>query len=175
DHRRWQDELPNRSYAWIEDWFEKGLEAYRKSTGREPSSFGAPAWLIDERALRVAGRYPFSYLSCTRAQKPFIHDVSHLPEVPSDLPCLEETGVEQGMAEVRKILEAGGTHVLPVHAEVEGGIWSGHFIELLQVVRLLDFRVMTLGGIRERLDLETLPVRRFRLELLPGRAVPCAV
>jgi len=96
DHRRWQDELPIRSYAWIENWFEKGLAAYRKSTGREPSAFGAPAWLIDERVLRVAGRYPFRYLSCTRAQKPFIHDISRFPEIPSDLPCLEEIGVERG-------------------------------------------------------------------------------
>ncbi len=175
DHRIWQDELTNRSYPWIEDWFEKGLAAYRKSTGREPSAFGAPAWLIDERVLRVAGRYPFRYLSCTRAQKPFIHDISRFPEIPSDLPCLEEIGVERGVAEMIEILEAGGTHVLPAHAEVEGGIWNGRFIELLKGVRLLDFEVLTLGGIRERLDLETLPVRRFRMELLRGRAVPCAV
>jgi len=49
------------------------------------------------------------------------------------------------VAEILEILEAGGTHVLPVHAEVEGGIWSGYFIELLKGVRLLDFQVLTFG------------------------------
>jgi len=52
DHRRWQDELPARPYGWIENWFERGVEAYRGMAGREPSSFGAPAWLIRREGAR---------------------------------------------------------------------------------------------------------------------------
>jgi len=175
DHRRWQDELPFHTYDWIADWFEKGIDAFRKVTGSEPLAFGAPAWLIDERVLEIAGQYTFRYLSCTRAQEPFIHDVSRLPEIPSDLPCFEEIGVEQGLAGILKILEAGGPHVLPVHAEAEGGIWDGYFIELLKGAQKLDFRFLTLLQIRNLLKLDTLPERRFRNTLLPGRSVPCAV
>ncbi|PIV19749.1 MAG: hypothetical protein COZ69_04215 [Deltaproteobacteria bacterium CG_4_8_14_3_um_filter_45_9] len=175
DHRRWQDELYTRSSEWIEDWFEKGIKGYRRLVKKEPSSFGAPAWLIDDRVLEIAGKYPFHYLSCTRAKEPFIHEISGLMEIPSDLPCFEEIGVHQGVSKILQILKDGGMHVLPVHAEAEGGIWDKYFIELCEKVRSMDFQILPLSKIRTLLDPKALPVRKYRMELLPGRSSPCAV
>jgi peptidoglycan/xylan/chitin deacetylase (PgdA/CDA1 family) len=175
DHRRWQDELYQRSSEWIEDWFEKGIQAYRKLVKKEPSSFGAPAWLIDDRVLKIAGKYPFHYLSCTRAKEPFIHKISGLTEIPSDLPCFEEIGVTQGVSRILQILKDGGIHILPVHAEVEGGVWNKYFIELCEKVRSMDFQILPLSKIWSLLEAEALPVRTYRMELLPGRSCPCAV
>jgi undecaprenyl phosphate-alpha-L-ara4FN deformylase len=175
DHRRWQDELRARPSDWIEDWFEKGVTAYRKLVKKEPLSFGAPAWLIDDRVLEIAGRYPFQYLSCTRAKKPFIHQISGLIEIPSDLPCFEETGVPGGVSKILEMIEYGRLHVLPVHAEVEGGIWESYFVELCERVRRMDVEVLPLSRIGALLRFEPLPVRKYRLELLPGRSSPCAV
>jgi hypothetical protein len=175
DHRRWQDELYKRSDEWVEDWFEKGISAYRKMVQQEPSSFGAPAWLIDDRVLKILGNYPFRYLSCTRAKGPFIHEISGLMEIPSDLPCLEEIGVPQGVSGILQILKDGGIHIFPVHAEVEGGIWSEYFVEICEAVRGMDMEILPLSKIRERLVPENLAVRKYRMELLPGRSVPCAV
>jgi hypothetical protein len=175
DHRRWQDELNTKSYEWIEDWFEKGIEAYRRLVKKEPSSFGAPAWLIDNRILEIARKYSFRYLSCTRAKEPFIHEISGLMEIPSDLPCFEEIGVTQGVPKILNILKNGGMHVLPVHAEVEGGIWDRYFIELCEKIQSMDFQILPLSKIRALLDSEALPVRKYRMELIPGRSSPCAV
>jgi hypothetical protein len=175
DHRRWQDELHERSSEWIEDWFEKGISAYRKLVRQEPSSFGAPAWLIDDRVLEIVRKYSFRYLSCTRAKEPFIHEISGLMEIPSDLPCLEEMGVPQGVSRILQILKDGGIHVLPVHAEVEGGVWSRYFVEICETVRGMGLEILPLSKIREILMSEKLPVRKHRMELLPGRSVPCAV
>jgi undecaprenyl phosphate-alpha-L-ara4FN deformylase len=175
DHRRWQDELPGRSPEWIHDWFEKGVSAYRKMTARDPSSFGAPAWRIDDRALKIAAQYPFTYLSCTRARSPFIHETSGLMEIPSDLPCLEEIGVGGGVSTIHHLLKDGGMHVLPVHAEVEGGAWNSTFRELLENVREMGYEMVPLSRIKEVLRPEALPVRKYRMELLPGRSVVCAV
>ena len=175
DHRRWQDELYTKSYEWIEDWFEKGIQAYRRLVKKDPSSFGAPAWLIDDRVLEIAGKYFFRYLSCTRAKEPFIHEISGLMEIPSDLPCLEEVGVHQGVSKILQILKDGGIHILPIHAEVEGGIWDRYFIELCQKIRSMDFQILPLDKIRALLEPEALPMRKYRLELLPGRSSPCAV
>ena len=175
DHRRWQDELYRRSSDWIKDWFEKGIMAYRRLVKKEPSSFGAPAWLIDDRVLEIVRQYPFHYLSCTRAKEPFIHEISGLMEIPSDLPCFEEIGVTQGVSEILRILEDGGLHVLPVHAEVEGGIWDKLFIELCERVLNMGFEILPLSRIGSLLKSETLPVRKYRMELLPGRSSPCAV
>jgi undecaprenyl phosphate-alpha-L-ara4FN deformylase len=175
DHRRWQDELYKRPSEWIEDWFDKGTDAYRRLVKKEPSSFGAPAWLIDDRALEISRKYPFHYLSCTRAKEPFIHDISGLIEIPSDLPCFEEIGVKQGVSRVLQILKEGGMHVLPLHAEVEGGIWDSYFIELCERIHAMDLQILPLSSICALLELEELPVRKYRMERLPGRSSPCAV
>ena len=175
DHRRWQDELYKRPSEWIEDWFEKGIMAYRRLVKKDPSSFGAPAWLIDNRVLEIAAKYPFHYLSCTRAEGPFIHEISGLMEIPSDLPCFEEIGAPQGVSRILKILNNGGIHILPVHAEVEGGIWGRHFIKLCEKLRSSDIRILPLSEIRTLLESEVLPVRKYRMKLLPGRSSPCAV
>ena len=175
DHRRWQDGLYTHSSEWVRNWFEKGIFAYRKLVKKEPSSFGAPSWVIDERVLEIVRSYPFYYLSCTRAKEPFIHEVSGLVEIPSDLPCFEEIGVHQGVSRILEILKSGGMHVLPIHAEVEGGIWNKYFIELCEKLRSTDFQILPLSKIRGLLESEALPVRKYRMMLLPGRSSPCAV
>jgi len=175
DHRRWQDEVHRRSSQWMRDWFEKGVRGFAELTGQEPSAFGAPAWIINDKVLDVLKDYQFNYLSCTRAKKPFIHEKIGVVEIPSDLPCFEEVGVPEGISAVTSILKEGDMHVLPVHAEVEGGIWSNPFIELLEQVKGSDYRFTTLSEIRKLLQVDKLVVRKYRMELLPGRSVRCAV
>ena len=175
DHRRWQDEVHRRSGEWIRDWFDKGICGFAELTGQKPSAFGAPAWLIDDRVIEILGDYRFDYLSCTRAKKPFIHEKIGVVEIPSDLPCFEEVSVPQGISAVASILKDGDMHVLPVHAEVEGGIWSSYFIQLLEQVKRSGYRFTTLSEIRKLLPADQLTVRKYRMELIPGRSAPCAV
>lgn len=175
DHRRWQDELLVRPYGWIEDWFEKGISAYRKVVGKEPRSFGAPGWLVDERVLQIVQGYPFEYLSSTRASEPFVHESCDLIEIPSDLPCLEELGPKEAIPTILGILEKGGIHILPVHAEVEGGIWAPHFVDLLERLQRPAYTILPLSEIKTILLSRPLRKRRFRMKLLPGRSAPCAV
>jgi peptidoglycan/xylan/chitin deacetylase (PgdA/CDA1 family) len=175
DHRRWQDEVHRRSKEWIRDWFEKGIRGFTELTGEKPSAFGAPAWVIDDRVIEILEDYRFDYLSCTRAKKPFIHEKIGVVEIPSDLPCFEEVGVPDGISSVASILKDGDMHVLPVHAEVEGGIWSSSFIDLLEQVKRSGYRFATLSEIRKLLPADQLTVRKYRMELIPGRSAPCAV
>lgn len=175
DHRRWQDELTVRPEGWIRDWFSRGIDGFEALTGKRPTSFGAPAWLIDDRVLSIVRDLRFDYLSCTRAKSPFIHEGTGLIEIPSDLPCFEETGIEGGERKILAGLAEGGIHVLPVHAEVEGGLMSENFIGLIHAAKKLDYRFLPLGDLLSLLDRENLVTRRFRMQLLPGRSVPCAV
>jgi peptidoglycan/xylan/chitin deacetylase (PgdA/CDA1 family) len=175
DHRRWQDELAVRPEAWIRDWFRRGIEGFESLTGRRPASFGAPAWLIDDRVLSLVRDLHLDYLSCTRAKEPFIHEGTDLVEIPSDLPCFEETGIEEGERKILADLASGGIHVLPVHAEMEGGIGAEPFVRLLRAVKKSDYTMLPLGEIVPFVRRKELVSRRFLLELLPGRAVPCAV
>ena len=174
DHRRWQDELFRQPEQWIREWFRRGLEGFESLTDKRPTSFAAPGWLIDDRVISLVSEMGLDYLSCTRATKPFVHEGTDLIEIPSDLPCLEETGVEDGGRRIIADLEAGGIHVLPVHAEMEGGIGAEAFAHLIQAVRKSGYTFLSLDEIRKILERRELVSRRFEMKLLPGRAVPCA-
>lgn len=175
DHRRWQDGLLSRSTDWIRRWFERGIEGFNALTGQHPTSFGAPAWLIDDRVLSILKEYPFQYLSCTRAKAPFVHAENGLLEIPSDLPCFEETGCDLGEGPILQQLEEGALHVLPLHAEVEGGVMAEPFLRLIRRARKMGYRPGPLAAILPLLDIGCLETRRFQLALLPGRAVSCAL
>jgi hypothetical protein len=175
DHRRWQDELLRKSESWIKEWFAKGIAGFEKLTGNKPIAFGAPSWVIDDRVLAIIKEYKFDYLSCTRAKAPFIHEIVDKLEIPSDLPCFEEIDAQKGVSIIADLLQDGKTHVLPVHAEVEGGIFQNQFRELLKKVLSMNIEVVPLKAIKDNLNIKTLPTRKYKMELLPGRHSPCAV
>jgi len=175
DHRRWQDELPDKSENWIREWFNKGIAGFEKLTGNKPTAFGAPSWLIDDRVLAIIKEYKFDYLSCTRAKAPFIHEIVNVLELPSDLPCFEEVDAQKCVSIISKLIKDGGTHVLPVHAEVEGGIFQNQFRKLLEKALNMGMEIMSLNEIKEKLDIQTLPIRKYKMELLLGRHSPSAV
>ena len=175
DHRRWQDELPSKSEKWIKEWFARGIAGFEKLTGNAPTAFGAPSWLIDDRVLTIIKEYKFEYLSCTRAKAPFIQEIVNVLEIPSDLPCFEEIDAQKGVAIISDLLKDGKTHVLPVHAEVEGGVFQNQFRELLEKTLSLKIEIVPLKAIKDKLDIKTLSTRKYKMELLPGRHSPCAV
>jgi undecaprenyl phosphate-alpha-L-ara4FN deformylase len=178
DHRRWQDELTDHTETWIREWFQRGIEGFEKLVGKRPAAFGAPAWLIDERVLSIIDGYSFSYLSCTRAKVPFIHEGANLVEIPSDLPCFEEVQEVEKEGAVKAILSAladGDIHVLPVHSEVEGGPWRDAFIELIRAAKKKEYRFLPLCEILQQVNRDSLITRRYRMKLISGRSVPCAV
>ena len=175
DHRTWQDALPRKGAAWIREWFRRGFASYEEALAHRPRAFGAPAWLLTEEAVGVLREFPLEYLSCTRAAAPFLLEGTGLVELPSDLPCLEEVGGRHGVSRILSALDAGGVHVLPVHAEAEGGIWRDAFVEILRGAIERGYEVLPLSRIAADSGRRTLPGRPFRSALLPGRAVPCSV
>jgi undecaprenyl phosphate-alpha-L-ara4FN deformylase len=175
DHRRWQDDLPRKSEKWIERWFEVGISGFEQLTGRKPTAFGAPSWLIDDRVLKSVQKYHFEYLSCTRAKAPFIHEELNVLEIPSDLPCFEELDPQKGVSIISCLMNNGGNHVLPVHAEVEGGIFEEEFKELLKNALTTGIKIVKLGELKSGLGVALMPRRKHKMELLPGRHSPCAV
>jgi hypothetical protein len=62
-----------------------------------------------------------------------------------------------------------------VHAEVEGGILNNKFRQLLKNALAAGNMVAPLKEIKTRLKHKDLPVRKYKMELLPGRHSPCAV
>ena len=175
DHRRWQDELAQKSPAWIYSWFDQGIAGFEELVGHRPEAFGAPSWVIDDRVLEIMKKYKFAYVSCTRAQAPFIHEIADILEIPSDLPCFEELPGQNATSVIVRTAADGNNHVLPVHAEVEGGIFNNQFRDLLKNLLAAGVRTAPLAEIKKNLALDNLPRRRYRMTLLSGRHSPCAV
>lgn len=174
DHRRWQDELAAKPEKWLRDWFSQGMAGFAKLTGKQPSAFGAPSWLIDDRVLTILKEYKFDYVSCTRAKAPFIHEIAGILEIPSDLPCFEELNTQEGVSIIADLIKDGKSHVLPVHAEVEGGIYNDKFKTLLRNALAVGTKVAPLREIKNKLALKDIPVRKYKMELLRGRHSACA-
>jgi len=174
DHRAWQDSLPGKGREWIGAWLDNGISAYESCLGHSPRAFGAPGWMLTGTAVEEIARRKWEYLSCTRAPAPFLLGGTGLAEIPSDLPCMEEVGGRKGVGVIVDVLSVGGTHVYPVHAEVEGGILQDAFIAIIRGALEQGYRIVPLSEIVRELDIAELPQRTFRTSLLRGRAFPCA-
>lgn len=175
DHRIWQDWLFLMSRSSIETWFQKMVDAHKEVTGLQPKAFGAPSWMMDPRSLKVVTTYNLSYLSCTRASAPFVFAENSMLEVPSNLPCIEEVGVEGVTTSIKEKAESPVPQVLPVHAEVEGMVYQGQFRDMLESALSLGFNIRPLQEIASDLEKGKLPVRSLTMGLIPGRAFKCAV
>ncbi len=175
DHRRWQDELGAKTEQWLRSWFQHGIEGFTKLTGHKPTAFGAPSWVIDDRVLDIIKDLRLEYVSCTRAKKPFLHATAGVLEIPSDLPCFEELEAEKSVSILAGLIKDGADHVLPVHAEVEGGIFNGKFRELLRNILGGGVQAVPLAAIKDKLLSEPILARKYKMELLCGRHSACAV
>jgi peptidoglycan/xylan/chitin deacetylase (PgdA/CDA1 family) len=182
DHRAWQDDLPRFKLARIKAHFDRALAAYRALTGHDPAGIGAPAWTTTPDSLALQDRYPFAYASDLRGGPPCRlltpHGVRRIPQLPGSGPCLEELlgGGAKGEDELVAALLAGLRReatpltVLTLHAEVEGGPYLALLERLLP--RLGGFgELVTMAEAARRLG-PALPVRRWLLRPLPGRAFP---
>lgn len=175
DHRAWQDRLPGMGREWVSAWLDQGISAYESCLGHSPRAFGAPAWMLTGTAVEEIARRKWEYLSCTRGTAPFLLAGTGLVEIPSDLPCLEEVGGRRGVPIIVDALSGGGTHIYPVHAEVEGGILRDAFVAIIRGAREQGYCIVPLSEIAGELEKAQLHERSFRTALLRGRAVPCAV
>ncbi len=175
DHRVWQDWLPLMRQRSIDEWFSKMVSGYREVVGSPPKAFGAPGWVMNARALKAAASYHFTYLSCTRAKSPFIFAENDMIEIPSNLPCIEEVGVEGVYAALHENADGSIPQILPVHAEVEGLVYTTEFREILNKSINKGYRILRLDELSSRITRESLPVRGLRMGRIPGRAFKCAI
>jgi len=175
DHRLWQDWLFILSPKSIHEWFKKMVDAFIRTTAKAPEAFGAPGWMMNEASLKEATAWGFKYLSCTRAESPFICQENGIMEIPSNLPCIEEVGTAGVIASLEKGMESKAPLVLPVHTEIEGGAFNNDFEKILLKALALGYSIKRLDEIAAGIDRKTLEVRSLKMGLLPGRAFKCCI
>ena len=175
DHRLWQDWLFLMRQESIDRWFKKMVDSCIGITGKRPMGFGAPGWHINKKALKSADEYGFTYLSCSRAEKPYIFEENGMLEIPSNLTCIEESGMDGVIKGLEKNAKSPFIQVLPVHAEVEGGAYSEEFENIITTALSLGYKINKLADAAHDLDKSGLEHRPLKLGIVPGRAFKCAV
>jgi undecaprenyl phosphate-alpha-L-ara4FN deformylase len=175
DHRLWQDWLNLMGKENIHEWFKKMVGSFIDSTAAAPAAFGAPGWMMNTLALKETAGWGFKYLSCTRAQVPFIFEENGLLEIPSNLPCIEEVGTNAVLEALTKNAGSSIPQVLPVHTEIEGGAFKRDFELILDKALGLGYSIKKLCDVAEILDRSELQIRPLRKALLAGRAFSCSV
>jgi peptidoglycan/xylan/chitin deacetylase (PgdA/CDA1 family) len=181
DHVAWHDGLWKMKPDMVRSEVQKGLEAFRRLTGRSAGSFAAPAWRISGTAIEALSEAGLVYMSATRGRGPYRPvlngRVFGLLELPTTLPTADEVLGRDGVT-VRNLddyfaaqLLEPGLHVLTIHAEMEGRGLAGTFERLLdtclenqvEFVRLLDVAEAVLQDGRD------IPRSEVVKTKLPGR------
>ncbi len=182
DHRYWQDHLPEMTEDEIRTQFRNSFDAFETITGKRPHAVAAPGWQATEQSLKVEAELDITYASDLREGPPcFIKpDSSSTPifQIPTTGPCIEEL-LAAGITEKAELSERllspqkdAANPVLAVHAEVEGGLFSSFFDELMPRIISQHREVITLGEMAEKLlaDRGNIPERKLTYITLPGRA-----
>lgn len=154
DHVKWYDLLP---------WFPKPVTAmelgkagrqFENVFGRRARTTAAPGWTVSADSLEVQDAMALSYSSDSRGRFPFYPVMEGRTfktlQIPTTWPTIDEILGENGIADdtindhYLSLLQPG-LNVHTLHAELEGGIFSGVFSELLRKLVAADVRFITLA------------------------------
>ena len=168
--------------AQIEQQFARAFECFEKTFGHRPGSVAAPAWYATATSLQVQDGLGLQYASDIRGSKFGYPELdgyrSTTLQLPTTQPCLEELltlGRKDLDVCAEEVLAAPATArfaVVPLHAEVEGGIYEPFLEKLLRGIAARGARVQTLKEkAAEILQAgESPPVIRVVARPLSGRA-----
>jgi len=138
DHVYWHDRIKYLDKLKTEEILDASVKVFTEITGKDPVSFAAPGWMINEYALNFFQKNGFVYSSDTRGEIPFYPVMGKnrfsVIQIPSTLPTLDEViGIEGNDPNtlVRYFLGLlkDDLNILTIHAELEGNRW-GAFLEL---------------------------------------------
>lgn len=183
DHVKWDDLLP---------WFPKPVTAmelgkagsqFEEIFRRRARTTAAPGWKVTEDSLEVQDAMALLYCSDSRGRFPFYPLVAGRTfktlQIPTTWPTMDEIIGESGISEETindhyLSLLSPGLHVHTIQAELEGGMFSGVFRELLKKLVAAEVRFITLADAAGE-HAATAPVCTLQMGEIPGRAGDVAI
>ena len=186
DHRFWQDHIASMSLQEIERQFQQAQKAYINILGHSAQAVAAPSWKITSTVLEVESNLSFTYASDLRDGHPcfLTYDKDKLSplQIPTTGPCLEELltlGInreEQWISEIIGAVSESPWPVIALHAEVEGGPYTGFLKSLVSKLKSHGYTIIPLLTMAQTLhnlnamSRQVIPIRRLARTTLPGRA-----
>lgn len=177
DHVKWHDLLP---------WFPKPVTAmelgragrqYEEIFGRRAKTTAAPGWTVSADSLEVQDAMELRYCCDSRGRFPFYPVMAgrlfKTLQIPTTWPTLDEIFGKDGIGETTindhyLSLLKPGLNVHSLQAEMEGGIFSGVFSDLLSKLRGAGVRFVTLSEAAQHAAAAA-PACTLEMGKIPGR------
>nr|QLG20513.1 4-deoxy-4-formamido-L-arabinose-phosphoundecaprenol deformylase ArnD [uncultured bacterium] len=181
DHVKWQDGVTTADATWTEAEMRKADARYREIFGEVSPGAGAAGWQMNAHAVRMTQRLGYRWASDCRGSHPFMPvwhaEAVHCPQLPTTLPTLDELigtdGLTHGNVHQRLLRETATQqkdHVFTLHAELEGLRLGDTLARLLNGWREQGYQLVSLGQLRDTLDVNTLPRHVMGPGEIPGRS-----
>jgi len=175
DHRLWQDHLDDLDRGMIKRQFFLANKNFEQILGEKPCFYGAPAWRINELSLSVQDELHPLFASDTRGNSPFFplfkgKKFSTI-QIPTTTYCLEELiNLNKNPDDILLELKEDKLNVLPVHAEVEGGVYLNWFNKFLKKIIDKGYKFKMMSEIYYNLEKEKIQTKEVRIAPFPGRS-----
>jgi len=186
DHIRWQDGVEKADATWTEIDMRRAHERYVEIFGTDAPGHGAAGWQMNAHALRMTQRLGYRWASDCRGVCPFVPvlngEIILCPQLPTTLPTLDELiGVDGHTPEnvhqhLLRLTEPTATgrlptgHVFTLHAELEGLKFAGVLERLLTGWREQGYDLVSMGTLRNSLNLSLLPRHEIVRGEISGRS-----
>ncbi len=145
DHIRWQDGLHKMSPRQVFTEFGKARDIFKHIFTDRALTAGAAGWQANAHSLAAYDDAKLLYASDARGTSPFFPRINGVTyktlQIPTTLPTLDELLGHPDHPEHKlnqyyySLIEKAPTHVLTIHAEIEGMAkldWFSDFLQFLQ-------------------------------------------
>ena len=184
DHVRWQDGVEKADPTWTEIEMRRAHERYVEIFATESPGHGAAGWQMNPHALRLTQRLGYRWASDCRGTHPFMPmwngEVVHCPQLPTTLPTLDELigtddltpdNVHQRLLSLTAAPNMRKhDQVFTLHAELEGMKFGDTLERLLTGWREQGYDIVSLGNLRDSLDMNSLPRHEMVRDEIAGRS-----
>lgn len=154
DHVKWHDLLPWIPKNMVAMELGRACAVYEDILGHRARSTAAPGWAISEDSLEIQDAMYLTYCSDTRGTAPFYPVIDgrrfNTLQIPTTLPTMDELIGENGIT-ARNLVDfylkllRPGLNVHTVQAELEGKELAGVFARLLERLKGMNVRFVTLA------------------------------
>ncbi|UFS68565.1 4-deoxy-4-formamido-L-arabinose-phosphoundecaprenol deformylase [Geomonas sp. RF6] len=183
DHVDWHDYLPRYDEKKVAATLGRATELFREIVGEPVKSVAAPGWTVSARSLAFQDSLALDYCSDSRGHSPFYPLFEgrryNTLQIPTTWPTLDEILGTGGITAenvndfyLSRLLP--GLNVHTIHAEMEGGVLSASFVDLLKKLQERGVRFATLREVAAE-HRATAPEAPLSMGEIPGRAGLVAV
>lgn len=182
NHVNWHDHLRTSDISFAKSELGQAGHAFRQVFGRLAATTAAPGWTVSPDSLSLQDMMNLTYCSDSRGTGPFypVMNGRHFTtlQIPTTLATADELLGRDGLAAddlpdfYLQHLKPG-LNVLTIHTELEGGLISKQFEQLLQ--RLAAEQIPCITMAEAAAAVTTAPACELAMGMIAGRSLPVAI